>query len=67
MTGVLYIATDWIRLEQEGMSLMIVVRDQLVSYIKVLCFCVDLVVDILYLGMFSTLLYTLFAMHVCTI
>ena len=32
------------------MSFMIVVRDQSVSYIKVLCFCVDLGVDILYLG-----------------
>ena len=49
------------------MSFMIVVRDQSVSYAKVLCFCVDLGVDILYLGMFSTLPYTLFAMHVCTI
>ena len=49
------------------MSFMIVVHDQLVLYIGVLCLCVDLGVDILYLGMFSTLLYTLFAMHVCTI
>ena len=49
------------------MSFMIVVRDQSVSYIQVLYFCVDLGVDILYLGMFSALLYTLFAMHVCTI
>ena len=49
------------------MSFMIVVHDQSVSYIKVLCLCADLGVDILYLGMFSTLLYTLFAMHVYTI
>ena len=49
------------------MSFMIVFHDQSVLYIEVLCLCVDLGVDILYLGMFSTLLYTLFAMHVCTI